>query len=38
MKEFENNKNEFKLFLIHERNYSELTVKAYLSESKYNKI
>jgi len=32
MKEFENNKNEFKLFLIHERNYSELTVKAYLSD------
>ena len=32
MKEFENNKNEFKLFLIHERHYSELTVKAYLSD------
>ena len=32
MKEFENNKNEFKLFLIHERNYSELTIKAYLRD------
>ena len=32
MKEFENNKNEFKLFLIHERGYSELTIKAYLRD------